>query len=206
MAKVRANWLKLVVGQAKRQAPYPRDAFFEALGSETRREIREMGKLAWVEAEYFHRLAAAIFEGMGPEPGTEFWRAAMADSLGRPLLRPLREGALGMFGKSPASLFRFSKQAWSLVTRELCTVRFQERGDDDELDGGCVTFGEIVPVLAPAEFSLFCKGASQAVVDVLRFEGAASLCEVSAAARRVRVEVTWLSERSGGHRIVKTGD
>jgi len=194
MAQVRANWLKLIVGEAKRQPPEVRDAFFAAFPTQLRAEIRSMGMLSWVEADRFGTVVRVVHDALGPEGGSAFWRTTMADSVSRPLLRPLRDGALGMFGKSPASLFRFSRQAWSLVTRDLCTVRFQllEAADAGPGEsGGRVHFEGLAPEVDPAAFSLFGEGAASAVVQVLGFEGGAHVSDAPALDRQVLVDVRW---------------
>ncbi len=190
--KVRANWLKLIIGAAKRQSPATRDAFLAELPPELRPEIRKMGMLAWVDTDAFVEVTRAVHRGLGEDDGCEFWRATMLDSLDRPLLRPIRDGAIGMFGRSPSSLFRFSKQAWSLVTRDLCRVRFEVDDASSQVgSGGHVHFEDIATQIEPAPFSLFCRGAAQAVLDVLEYEGQIHLREIDERERRITVEARW---------------
>lgn len=191
VAQVRANWLKLIVGAAKRQPPAVRDAFFDQLPPGLRAEVRQMSMLAWVDADRFASMARAVAEGLGPEVGARFWCSVMSESLDRPLLRPLRDGAVGIFGRSPASLFRYGGQAWSLVTREVCDFRFERLDHAPDGRAGRQHFDDVTPEISLEDFSLFCRGAAKAVLEVLGAEGDAEILELDATHRQITVETTW---------------
>jgi hypothetical protein len=115
--QVRANWLKYTVRSAKKY-PAPAGArVLEFIGDELRSSIRAAGPLAWQPAEHFIALCSAIRAALGIEGAREFWRGSLHSSINEPFMRPLALGAVYLFGRTPAALYRRTPHAWALVTR-----------------------------------------------------------------------------------------
>src|SRR5690349_174845 len=102
--QVRANWLKLVIHSAKR-APEPVGGRILAhISDDLRREIRVSGRLAWLPATRFVEVADAIVAADGLEGARAFWRQMMRGAIDVPFMRPLLNGALFLWGDTPAGL------------------------------------------------------------------------------------------------------
>ena len=115
--QVRANWLKLVIHSAKR-APEPvGSSILTRVSDDLRREIRVSGRLAWLPATRFVEVTDAIVGALGMEGGRGFWRQMMRLAIDVPFMRPLLNGALFLWGDTPAGLVRRTPQAWHLVAR-----------------------------------------------------------------------------------------
>lgn len=193
MAQVRANWLKLVVGTAKRQSEPVSSLILGALGPDFRAEIRTASSLTWLPATQFARVHEALHGALGAGRAELFWRQMMLDALERPMLAPLRSGALGMFGNTPASLLKFTPHAWSLVTRGCARVRFDgaHAPDSPAWTGACsLSFAEFAPELPPSLIEPLLVGGAGASLDLLGFDGEAVRGEGSTP-RRVEVQVRW---------------
>jgi hypothetical protein len=116
--EVRANWLKYTVRSAKNYHPAPASArVLRSIGDELRSSIRVAGPLAWQPAEQFIELCTAVRVALGVAGAREFWRWSLNSSINEPFMRPLASGALYLFGRTPAALYRRTPQAWALVTR-----------------------------------------------------------------------------------------
>lgn len=190
--QVRANWLKLVIGTAKRRPPPERERVLAAFTGEFRREVREASTLGWIDVDRFAQLHHAIREALGDDRARAFWRQVMLDGLQRPLLGPLRSGATGMFGEHPGALLRFTPHAWSLVTRHCAKVSFDERVPDDPgFTGGCLLrFSPLDPAVTPEVFEPLFVGGATAALELLGFDGE-SRRRPGTPGPTVEVEVDW---------------
>ncbi len=137
--RVRANQLKMAIGGVKGLPADRRDRFYELLGDDTRREIRDAGLLAWIDASYQTRVARVVHDVLGEEGARLFWRDHLLDAFDRPLMRPLRTGAITLWGATPAALMRRAPQAWKLITRDCGSPRF----DSETSSRGTVLFTEL---------------------------------------------------------------
>ncbi len=116
-SRVRANYVKYAIVRVKALPAPQRDAVFDVLGA-TRSEIRAAGLLAWMPMRVYADLIDATRTALGSRGSRQFWRDMMTSSFERQLLKPLLDGALRLYGRTPASLLRRAPQAWSLVSRD----------------------------------------------------------------------------------------
>jgi hypothetical protein len=115
--QIRASYAKLAIRTVKRLPEPDRDRALAAIGEPLRAEIRAAGLFAWLDAERFLALVRAIDASLGRAGAIVTWQQNLRESLERPLLTPLRVGALALYGRHPKSLLRMAPQAWGLVTR-----------------------------------------------------------------------------------------
>jgi hypothetical protein len=128
-ALIRANWAKFSVGCIKKLDPSARDKVLAVVHSDTRRRIRDAPPLGWLPADVFLDLAQAVYEGLGAEEATSYWRMNLRRSMEQPFVRPLAEGGMFLFGRSPAGLVRRTPHTWKLVSRHC--GRWEVDADDD---------------------------------------------------------------------------
>ena len=85
--------------------------------AELRTEIRTASMLAWIDPRFFSGLTDATRSVLVEEETRAFWAARILDAFGRPLMRPLISGALGMFGRDPGSVLKMTPQTYWLTFR-----------------------------------------------------------------------------------------
>jgi hypothetical protein len=188
-AQVRASLLKLMVAVAKRQPASSR--MLAAIGDAQRQEIRAMTNLSWVDVAQFDRMCAALHASLGERGAEACWRAFMLESFQRPLLMPLHAGAVGIFGRGPASLFRYAPQAWSLVFRGVCDVTFTpDPAPGPRPRQGRVVFGPLCDAVTPAHLAPLALGMSAATIESVGCRGEATRGP-DPAPRTIAVELVW---------------
>lgn len=105
------------------------DALAETLGADQARRIlatvpaatmaaiQSATRVDWLPIRADLELVEAIDAGSGRD-GTRRWgRAALRRSMDRPLLKPLLDAAVRLFGLSPAGVFRMAPQGWKATFR-----------------------------------------------------------------------------------------
>jgi hypothetical protein len=116
-AQVRANWPKFVVHCAKRLKDANGVPLVDVVPEDIRREIREAGRLSWIDARYLMDLAELLLQACGQGGARAFWRASFLEAITQPMMAPLARGALVLWGSRPDALVRRTPQAWQLQTR-----------------------------------------------------------------------------------------
>jgi hypothetical protein len=128
-ARMRANWAKFSISCIKRFDHPERDSLLAAIHPRTRQAIREAGPLAWIDADVFLDLAATVREVLGPRDAARYWRTNLRESMDQPFVRPLSEGSMLLFGRTPGALVRRTPHSWKLVSRGC--GRWEVETDDD---------------------------------------------------------------------------
>jgi hypothetical protein len=116
-AQIRANWPKFVVHCAKRHPDAKGALLVDVVPKDMRREIREAGRLSWVDARFLMDLAELILQACGADGARAFWRSLFLEAISQPIMAPLARGALMLWGNRPDALVRRTPQAWQLQTR-----------------------------------------------------------------------------------------
>ncbi len=80
--------------------------------------IRTASKLAWIPAVALDDLMAAYLDEAGGAGYLDFWRRYTLGSVDSPLFGALFNGALRIFGRSPAGLLKWIGRAWEVTTHE----------------------------------------------------------------------------------------
>ena len=166
--EIRANWCKHSVRQVRRLPEEKRDAALREIGRDTLEQIGSAGILTWLPAENQARIFDAIWSVLGRADAIAFWRDAMSANLDQPLLRPLVQGGLRLFGATVYSVIRMSPRAWSLVARG-CGTHLVSRGEGPvELR---IVFVELPPSFATLGFVAHTIGNCEAVLRFLELRG-----------------------------------
>ena len=85
--------------------------------------IETASPVAWLPVEVDVEITDCFFQVAGVERAGLAFRGALAEAIKRPLLRPLMDGALGIFGRNPAKILRWVPKAWSLIYRDCGEMR-----------------------------------------------------------------------------------
>jgi hypothetical protein len=169
---IRANWSKYTLRHLRRLPAAARQAVLAETGEGSLAQIGSAGVLAWLPAEHHARIFDAAHKVLGEPGAVAFWCDVMLSNFEQPLLRPLVQGGMRLFGGTPYSIYRMSPHAWSLVTRD-CGAHSVTRGDGSV--EACVAFDDLPRVLQTAGFVAHCMGNCEAVLRFLGLRGAVGL-------------------------------
>ncbi len=112
----------------------------------TRSVIRQASRLGWVPADCFVAITEATLAGLGRDGAQDFWSSRLQASFELPLMRPLAQGGVFLYGNDPGSIIRMTPKAYPLVFRECgftdvevedrsATVRIDDLPADLRTDG-----------------------------------------------------------------------
>jgi hypothetical protein len=100
-----------------------------ALGDSRVATIEQAGRMEWLPLEIDVALTDAVGEVVGMDGVRRWARTSIQQSLDGPLLGPLRDGAVRLFGLAPAKILKWAPRAWSHVYKNAGTLRFLEPED-----------------------------------------------------------------------------
>jgi hypothetical protein len=184
---IRANWSKHALRFVRRLPPTQRDAILREIGSDTLEQIGFAGILSWLPAEHHARIFDAVRNVLAQPGAIALWRDVMTANLDQPLLRPLVQGGLRLFGATPSSVIRMSPRAWSLVARD-CGTHLVSRGEGRiEVR---LAFVDTPPMLATPGFVAHCLGNCEAVLRFLDLQGKSVVVDNRLDAGRFTIELS----------------
>jgi len=98
------------------------------LAPATREALERSSRLAWLPIEVDVELTDAIYAELGATRAREMFRRNLSAALDTPILRSLAQGALRIFGASPARLFGWAPKAYAQLYRDSGEMRFESEG------------------------------------------------------------------------------
>jgi hypothetical protein len=179
--QIRANWTKMAIRKLRRMPGPGRDVVLHQLGDETLRQIQSAGMLGWLPAGVHGRLFDVLHEALGSQRAVTFWEEMLSANFDTPVLRPLVQGAIGLFGMTPYSIVRMSPSAWSLVARD-CGDQSVRRGS--ERIHLILEVYDLPPVLASPGYVDHCYGNFQAALRFVNQRGEVTLAAADPATGR----------------------
>ena len=114
MSEVRASYCKAAIAAAKRHDH--REALLSRL-EPVRAVVRRASPLGWIDARNFADITAVVFAVLGRHGAEVFWCERLTAALNRPLMRPLAQGGVFLYGNEPASIIRMTPKSYPLVFR-----------------------------------------------------------------------------------------
>ncbi len=187
MGSVRGSYCKGAVAGAKR---HPMAAeLLEALG-EVRRRIRDSSMIGWVDAQDYLRLLEVTLDVLGADGSERFWAERLSEALGLPLMRPLVQGGLGMFGRHPGGLLRMTPQAYRLTYRGIGhpSVGLEE-------GHARLAISDLPPAFRGSPLVHNFAGHAIAALEYLEVEGAVVPDRRKLAEGTLVLDVTWSTEQ-----------
>jgi hypothetical protein len=177
---VRAAFTRAALHEALAADPAVAAHLRAALPASTIAAVLDAGRNAWLPVAIDMDVTEAIAAALGPDRSAAFWRKSLVETLESPLLKPIVDGVVGLFGLAPESLLRWAPRAWLTIYRNCGTMTVLERG----IRSGRLGFDDITPALVR----------SGAFIEALRasFEAVFTLCRVYG---EVRVESCDLAAR-----------
>ena len=161
------------------------------LAPETRATLERSSRLAWLALEIDLELTHAIYAELGAAPAREMFRRNLSAALDTPILRSLAQGALRLFGASPARLFSWAPKAYSQIYRDCGEMKFASDGPGSAR----LELTRLPPVVAGSRDYLDgIAGAIEAGFDLMDLEGEVTIERLDPPAQRACFRLTWEEE------------
>jgi hypothetical protein len=94
------------------------------LAPATRERLERASRIAWLALDLDVELTHAIYAELGPVRARELFRRNLSGALDSAVLRSLAQGALRLFGASPARLFGWAPKVYAQLYRDAGEMRF----------------------------------------------------------------------------------
>jgi hypothetical protein len=85
-------------------------------------QIESTSRLDWLSADLDMDVTEAVTQVLGRERSAHFWRGSLLDTMETPLLKPLVDGAIAIFGLSPGHLLKWAPRIWDAIYRNCGTM------------------------------------------------------------------------------------
>lgn len=96
------------------------------LRPETLAAIEGSARVTWLPLSHDIELSTGVYDVAGPERMFAFGRDALLDSIEGPLLEPILDGAIRLFGLTPARFFKLAPRVWPQLYRGAGELRVEE--------------------------------------------------------------------------------
>ena len=149
--------------------------------------IRDTPSMGWVPIEFEHHVSRSIFAVLG-DRGEDYFRWLFVNHLRKaPLLAPVIDRAMKLFGLDPGQMMRLAPTAFTLAFRGFCgdieSDRSHMRASFHLLDCHEAVFG------CPS-YPRSWRGAIRGTFDLSHMEGAVEM-EIDEPSRAVRYMLRW---------------
>lgn len=130
---------------------------------ESLRLIDSTAGIAWLGIEHDHWLMDGTIAVLGVDDAVACWHRGMEMMVGRPLLRPLVEGAQRLFFGQPGEMIALIRSGWGLAYRDFCTPRHERLGTT----ASRIVFDEVAPEAFASPGYLHCwHGICRGILDL----------------------------------------
>ena len=187
-ARVRAPLTKAIVELLGSQPAGVRVAV-RARAASAISHVEAASRLDWIPLAVQLEILAALHAEVGPAGYDAFCAAHFGSTVEQPLMRSVFDGALRVFGVSPASLYRMFPKSWAMMSAECGVV---------ELEGDLSPKGTVLRVselpVDERHIDLFVRGfraTFRGPLDVLRRPGDVELTSFNRASRTATYLAKW---------------
>ena len=156
------------------------------LGTTRVSAIERASRMEWLPLDLDVALTDAVGEVVGMEGVRRWAKTSMQQSLDGPLLGPLRDGAVRLFGLEPNKILKWTPRAWSHMYKHAGTLEFLDAEDfrvELHHKDPPTAFRQSPAVLESVAASF------SAVFDLCRIQGEAEVASITP--ERVVFELRW---------------
>jgi hypothetical protein len=115
----RVSSARAMLAELERRFPDQARRLREEIPADVLASVRDALSLTWLDAEVHHQMADWIHRALGDRDYRDLWRNVFLEMVRLPLFRPMSEGAIRLFGATPASLARWTARGYTLASRGL---------------------------------------------------------------------------------------
>lgn len=156
------------------------------LRPETEAAIASATRLDWLPFAANLELIEAV-HAEGGEPAVREWaRRALLRTARAPLLKPIVDGAVRLFGLEPGGVLRFAPRVWEIVFRHCGEMEVAPREREARL-----SLVRLPPPARHHPFLISVAGAVEATCEICRVKGQATVEPVEASSDRADLVLRW---------------
>jgi hypothetical protein len=122
--RILAGFVQGTLAAVSTQEPALGERVRARLSPASRERLADASRIAWVALDLDVELTHAIYAELGPVRARELFRRNLSGALDSPVLRSLAQGALRLFGASPARLFGWAPKVYGQLYRDAGELRF----------------------------------------------------------------------------------
>ena len=122
--RILAGFVQGTLAAVSAQDPALGERVRARLAPATRERLARASRIAWVPLDLDVELTHAIYAELGVVRAREVFRRNLSGALESPVLRSLAQGALRLFGASPARLFGWAPKVYAQLYRDAGEMRF----------------------------------------------------------------------------------
>jgi hypothetical protein len=158
------------------------------LAPETLATLESSSRLSWLPIELDVELTLAIYAELGAGAAHELFRRNLSSALAPPILRSLAQGALRLFGASPARLFGWAPKVYAQIYRDSGEMRFEGDGPGSAR----LELRRLPPAVAQSRDYLDgLAGAIAAGFDLIGVKGEVTIERLDPAKLRAAFRIEW---------------
>jgi hypothetical protein len=194
--QMRATHTKSLLRSARKLPPKEQRQILATIGDEAAEKIDDAIAVGWLPMTLHMLLSDTIRAEIGSERNIQLWRETMTETYDRVLLRGFIDASVGLFGLTPASLFRQGPYIYRQLTRGLGDLTVETEPDSES--------GSIHLLGFPAkEFDLVCYsegliGCLESSITRGRGKGSITLTDIQAKTGDLHFHAVWTSRKSIG--------
>lgn len=196
--QMRATHTKSLLRSVRKLMTHEQDQIVGAVGNESIEKIESTIAVGWVPMTIHMGFSDAIRAVIGSSRNVQIWRETMTETYDRALLRGFIDASVGLFGLTPASLFRQGPYVYRHLTRGLGELAVEEQEDKES---------SIVTITGfPAqEFDLVCyaeglQGCLESSIARGRGKGNVTLTDTDQKRGNLRFHAVWRSVKDSSER------
>lgn len=150
-------------------------------------QIVDSPRSTWLPLELDVELTTCVEKAVGQKGLFEWSRNAQKKTFESPLLRPVIDGGLRLFGVRPLRIYKLTPHAFNLMFRNCGEIRIVSKGEHS-LD---IVHSDTPPGMRVGAYLHGTTGAYVAALDILGFTGSVVVAPREAGDPTVVYEVRW---------------
>lgn len=159
---------KSLLEDVERLSGPERSRVLERVAQEHLDAVRNAPRASWIDAAHQVAIDSAILEALGEQELEQMLRGFVSRISQTPLFRPILNGAIGLFGLTPASVYKVLPRAWSLTSKNAGSIL--QRAIDERTHE--IAYRDLPALMRVPSMAVTTRGSVYGILDLLEFEGA----------------------------------
>lgn len=186
-SSIRASFAKSVLAALGDTDEATRERILARIPAEILERVESSSRSEWLSGEVLIVFDVAIHDELGDDGLIDFWRRFSRASTRVPILRPIADSAIRLFG-TPKGIFKMLPNAWSLMTRNFGSVFVEAGPAKNQLR---VRMVDVPRLSRPDLFTLGHHGSYLGVLDLVGATGTVTRNDESISEGHYDYDVRW---------------
>ncbi|MEK7703737.1 MAG: hypothetical protein AAB426_02165 [Myxococcota bacterium] len=166
-----------------------KDSVLRQLDPDLRGEVESVVGIGWLPFEKHSAVNEAARKVAGDRAFQEVWRRTMLRTFQQPLLKPIVDGGVRVFGLSPRTFARLTPTAWGLISRDAGDLLFEAQSGEQSARLSLRNFP--LALATSGTFFLGMVGVFEAFFEATGTHGQVVLAQQVPAEGRAVYELSW---------------